>query len=107
MPHGQVQLLIIENKLKLHIGIKLDKFLDTLDQPARTEANSCRDPQTARGFFTAFRQFGADIFQLHQHIMRRTIKRFALLRQNKPARMAMKKRNAHILFQRTDLARNS
>src|SRR5207253_11204041 len=51
-------------------------------------------------------ELGARRLELHVHVVGGTVQKLALLGQDQPARMAVKQRNAQLLFERGNLARD-
>ncbi len=49
MAHVHVQLLVVEDQLHLHVGVKRQEFLDLVGQPALAEADGGGDAQLAEG----------------------------------------------------------
>ena len=104
LAHGEVQFVIGQDHDQFDIGIKLAEFRQARRQPGGAEAGIGGDFQQAMRLFTRIGQAQAGALQPHQHLLHRAKKHFALLGQQKPARMTMKQRSLEVIFQRRDLA---
>lgn len=104
MPHVHVQLLVVEDELDLHVGIKLQEFLDLVGQPALAQADRRRYAQLAARLVGRLGQLHLDRFELKENVMRGAVQQFALFGQDQTAGMAMEQLDADILLQCADLA---
>ena len=104
LAHGEVQFVIGQDHDQFDIGIKLAEFRQARRQPGGAEAGIGGDLQQAMRLFTRVRKAQARALQPHQHLLHRAKKHFALLGQQKPARMTMKQRRLEVIFQRRDLS---
>src|SRR5205085_931553 len=64
-----------------------------------------RDPQFAVRPLAAVGVLCPRGLELHEHLVGGVVKEFALLGQDQPARVAVKERDAQLLFERRDLPR--
>ena len=104
MAHVDVQFLVVEDQLDLHVGVKRQEFLHLVGQPALAETDRRGDAQLAGRLVGVLGQLNLDAFQLHQHFMGGAIKNFALFGEDQAAGMAMKQLDADILLERAHLA---
>lgn len=106
MKNGKVKIIIIENKMKMKIGIKIEKLMDKIDKKERKEEKSCSEKKKERGFLKDLRKFGEEILKINKKIMRSKIKSLEMISKNKKERMEMKKRKEKIMLKRNEMERN-
>ena len=105
-PHGEVELLIRSDQRQVDVGIKLNEFSQPRREPMHPDARRRGHAQIAVRSLATVGELCACRFELHEHVVRGVMKKLALLRENEPAGMAVKQRDAELLLQCRDLARH-
>src|SRR5262249_31599108 len=103
LAHGEVELLVGSEQRDVDVRIEFSELAEPRREPMHTDAGGRRYPQIAVRALAAAGRLGARGFQFNEHVMRGAKKEFALLGENKAARMAMKQGTRKLLFERADL----
>ena len=105
LAHREVELLVGGDQRDVDIGIEVDEFAEPRRQPMHADAGRGLHLEFAVRPLLAVGQLGARGFELHEDVVRRMVQQLALLGQDQAAGVAMKQRDAELLFERGDLPR--
>ena len=103
LPHAEVEFLVRQQQLQLHLRIELDEFAEARREPVGAETEGRRDPEFAGRLLAAVDQPAAHRVELEDDVPHRAEQHFALFGEDQAARVAMEQRRAEVGFERADL----
>jgi len=103
LAHPEVELLVRQQELKLHLRIKLDEFAEPRREPVGPEPERGGDAELAGRLLAAVDQPAAHRVELEHDVAHRAEQHLALLGEDEAARVAVKQRRAEVGFERADL----
>ena len=103
LAHGDVELRIVEDQLKLDARIEVDELVDARGEPGRADADRRRDAQRAGRLAARIDELRAHVLELQDDVARRAHQKLAFLGQDQAARVAVEERRAELLFERAHL----
>lgn len=103
LAHAEVQLLVVQDELQPDVRIKIGELIEPRRQPEHAERHGRRHPQIAARFPARICQQDFRRSEFHEHVLRRAVEHFALLGEDKPARVPVKQRRIQLAFERADL----
>ena len=106
LAHGEVELLLGGDQRDADLGIEVEELAEPRRQPVDADAERGRHLQLAVRPLAGVGQLGARGLELHEHFVRGAVEQLALFGEDQPARVAVKQRDAELLFERADLPRH-
>ena len=103
LAHVQVQLVILQDEMELHLRVEVDELVDARRQPRRAEPDGGGHPQHAGGQVAGIGQPRLYGVELHHHLAGGAEQVLALLGQHQTAGMPVEQRHPEFLLERRHL----
>jgi hypothetical protein len=103
LAHGEVELFVGDDEINADIRIKLHEFAEPWNEPVHAKTRRGGHLEVAVRPLAAVGQLGPRRFEFHENVMRGTIEKLPLLRQDETAGMAVKQCDREFLLECADL----